>query len=148
MSNKTYGGIVGHESEKDIAHLVLIEKGKGTSLRDISDLILKRIGLTVSHTMISKYYKEVLDGDNIDIALASSGGGGDSGELMPIEIDPKRLEVLEEKYKHKNGDDVGLIMAYAVALCEHNIQAHVRGEAPLKQNYIKYLKEVRLMAKD
>lgn len=148
MSNdnqKKYGGIVGAK-ESEIRGFITGERIAGAGFRDIAKAVSNNFGVKVSHQTIIDYWKEVCNGETLDSDLDSierAGLTNDKG--APPTIDNEILKTLLSKH---GKDEKGRLYAYAVALCESNIKAHIEGKERLKPEYIQYLRLIEVMRKE
>ncbi len=147
---KLYGGLKDHPRQEEIDKHIIEKKMSSIGYRKIAESLLTKFKLKVSHTLISKYYKDCLGGAVLDMAKEKAEQALIESLPEPVEeninrtpsIDIDRLNELTDKYKDIDGE-IGGIYAYALALCEGNIKAHIEGVDRLRIEYVKYLRDVR-----
>lgn len=119
--------------------LIISLRASGVSFRDISKQVQSVLNLDLSHTSISNYYKNDLNGSVIDKAIQSDG--------LPLIGKPAFNGELFDRIKLEvEGEDImSEIYAQILTLCKSNIQAHIDGREDLKPKYIKYLRDLKIL---
>jgi hypothetical protein len=142
---KPYGGIMEHEDRKDINALIIGMKVDKKGFRSISTEIEKQFSIKVSHTLLAEYYKDFVSNPVVD-GLVDGGGVDALGVVLnePVDLDNELVDRLANSYSGSK-KELGKIYAYAVALCDSNIKAHVDGKQRLKVEYVKYLRDVKTL---
>lgn len=144
--------ITQHEECQRINGFIVYLKTSGKGFRVISDCIELEFGLKVSHTSVQKYYLSHLNGKAIEEGLANRSSaegaileGGEGEELgFSQEVYERSLEELNENWRTEGvAAEYAELYAQTLALVSANMQEHRRGEARLKTEYVKYLKELR-----
>lgn len=144
--------ITQHEECQQINAFIVYLKISGKGFRIISDCIELEFGLKVSHTSVQKYYLSHLNGKAIEEGLAQLSAaegaileGGEGEELgFNQEVYERSLEELNDNWTASEiSAEYAELYAQTLALVSANMEEHRRGEARLKTEYVKYLKELR-----
>ena len=131
--------ITQHTKKAAIDSMIIYLKISNQGFRAISSILLKEFDIKISHTSVQKYYRGSLGG-------AQAGEECEAGEELPFDqsVYERTLEELNDSWK-TNDLSAGFanLYAQAMALVSANMEQHRRGEARLKTEYIKYIKEMR-----
>ena len=151
---KTYCGLLELENStrKEINELIISLKMSKKGYRAIATEIEAIYKFKISHTMLATYYKDFISSPSLDKII--DGGSSNSEKINAKELELSEVEAVDIDVnllsrlisEHEGScEELGNIYAYAVALCDANIKAHVRGEQRLKVEYVKYLKDVKAL---
>ena len=147
MATKKYSGIVG-SNEQDIKELLISERMKGQSFRDIAKEIGFKFGVKVSHTTLSSYWKDKCNGETLDKQIEEIEGRVlmEAGSGSGIEIDTtEEMEVVNKKGVDGVIDEMLKEMA---AMCLSNLKKHKAGEDRLRVELFKSLKDLQALKKN
>jgi len=147
--------ITQHTKKAAIDSMIIYLKISNQGFRAISSILLKEFDIKISHTSVQKYYMSALNGEAIEegiknsrgsLAGAQAGEECEAGEELPFDqsVYERTYEELTDNWKFNDlSAEFANLYAQTIALVSANMAQHRRGEARLKTEYIKYIKEMR-----